>query len=232
MTDSQIIKKFPHIPTEPEQGIQAELSIIYLWNPDIANTLIDKLNEAIAAMSNAKGVIPSYEDLEYPIDVGSSCYYDHNIYSSLYVVGEKPSEFDPTRWKKIGVDGYELTWQLALKQNIIDDLDIIRSGAAAGATAIQSGDNISELTNDAGYTRGSFSAGVELNPADWEDNVLTLSFPSVTSSDSVFVAPQPTSIDLWVSSGVICSAVGTGTLTFTCETVPTDSLGVNIAVFK
>ena len=37
------------------------------------------------------------------------------------------------------------------KQDTITDLNTIRSGAAAGATALQPNDNISQLTNDAGY---------------------------------------------------------------------------------
>lgn len=42
---------------------------------------------------------------------------------------------------------------LDTKQDVIQDLDTIRSGAAAGATALQAGDNISLLTNDACYTK-------------------------------------------------------------------------------
>lgn len=37
------------------------------------------------------------------------------------------------------------------KQNVISDLADIRSGASKGSTSIQPGDDISELTNDAGY---------------------------------------------------------------------------------
>ncbi|MBQ0113366.1 MAG: hypothetical protein KBT03_09575 [Bacteroidales bacterium] len=40
------------------------------------------------------------------------------------------------------------------KQNAISDLDDIRSGASAGATALQSGDNVTELVNNAGYLTG------------------------------------------------------------------------------
>lgn len=41
------------------------------------------------------------------------------------------------------------------KQDVISDLETIRSGATAGSTAIQPDDNISELTNDANYQNGS-----------------------------------------------------------------------------
>ena len=43
------------------------------------------------------------------------------------------------------------TQALASKQDTISDLAAIRAGANAGASALQSGDNVSELNNDAGY---------------------------------------------------------------------------------
>ena len=48
-----------------------------------------------------------------------------------------------------------ITAALANKQNEISDLSDIRSGASAGATALQPNDNVSELTNDIGYITSS-----------------------------------------------------------------------------
>ena len=39
--------KVPTIPNYPPQGIQAQLDLVYLWNPDVANDLIDQLNKAL-----------------------------------------------------------------------------------------------------------------------------------------------------------------------------------------
>lgn len=41
------IKVEPTIPNYPPQGIQAQLDLLYLWNPDVANDLIDQLNKAL-----------------------------------------------------------------------------------------------------------------------------------------------------------------------------------------
>jgi len=41
------IKVEPTIPNYPPQGIQAQLDLLYLWNPDVANDLIDQLNNAL-----------------------------------------------------------------------------------------------------------------------------------------------------------------------------------------
>ena len=41
------IKVEPTIPNYPPQGIQAQLDLLYLWNPDAANELIDQINTAL-----------------------------------------------------------------------------------------------------------------------------------------------------------------------------------------
>lgn len=41
------IKVEPTIPNYPPQGIQAQLDLLYLWNPDVANDLIDQINKAL-----------------------------------------------------------------------------------------------------------------------------------------------------------------------------------------
>ena len=41
------IKVEPTIPNFPPQGIQAQLDLIYLWNPDVANDLIAQINKAL-----------------------------------------------------------------------------------------------------------------------------------------------------------------------------------------
>lgn len=46
------IKVEPTIPNYPPQGIQAQLDLLYLWNPDVANDLIDQLNKALEEVGN------------------------------------------------------------------------------------------------------------------------------------------------------------------------------------
>lgn len=45
--------------------------------------------------------------------------------------------------------------RLTEKQDVISDLDSIRTGAAAGNTSIQPNDNITKLTNNAGFVTGT-----------------------------------------------------------------------------
>lgn len=46
------IKVEPTIPNYPPQGIQAQLDLLYLWNPDVANDLIEQLNTALEEVTS------------------------------------------------------------------------------------------------------------------------------------------------------------------------------------
>lgn len=73
---------------------------------------------------------------------------------------------------------------------------------------------------------------VTIATTDWSGNTCTKNVTGVTSTSDVFVAPAPTlaNIKAYSEANVFCSAVGSGTVTFTCETRPTASLTVNIGV--
>lgn len=80
------------------------------------------------------------------------------------------------------------------KQDFISDLSTIRSGAELGATSIQPNDNVSELTNDAGYITGITSSDVttalgytpynSTNPAGYTSNVGTVTSVNNTQPDA------------------------------------------------
>lgn len=66
----------------------------------------------------------------------------------------------------------------------------------------------------------------------WSSKQQTKSVTGVTSSNTVIVTPAPASYDAYCAAGIYCSAQGSGTLTFTCEEVPTTSLTVNILIIN
>jgi len=158
----------PTIPQYPEQGIQAELDLIYLWNPSVANELIATLNELLENLPDYstvmiyKGSVATVADLPATAKIGD-----------VYNVIETDENFCWTgaAWDNLGsiVDltpyrtsadqdvidqglqdqidlkanassvytKSETNDLLAAKQDVINDLQTIRSGASAGATAVQ-----------------------------------------------------------------------------------------------
>lgn len=117
-------------------------------------------------------------DKTYRMTFSDNTYFD-------YVVSNGAS--GSTRWGGIsGTLSNQTDLQNALnsKQDTISDIATIRTGASAGATALQSGDNITELNNNAGYITGINSSDVttalgytpynSTNPNGYTSNVGTI----------------------------------------------------------
>ena len=96
----------------------------------------------------------------------------------------------PTKVSDLNNDSWFITssYHDSTKQDTISDLTTIRSGASAWATALQSGDNVSELTNDAGYlTSSTWVTSVNGNhwditiPSSWLEFKLLLENQTTTA---------------------------------------------------
>lgn len=76
------------------------------------------------------------------------------------------------------------------------------------------------------------SSQITIATTDWSGNTCTKSVSGVTATSDVFVSPEPVlaNIKAYTEANVFCSAISAGTVTFTCETTPTDTLTVNIGV--
>ena len=64
----------------------------------------------------------------------------------------------------------------------------------------------------------------------WTSNQQTVTVSGVTSSNYVVVSPAPASYDDYCEAGIYCSAQGTNSLTFKCDTAPSSSLTVNVMI--
>lgn len=76
------------------------------------------------------------------------------------------------------------------------------------------------------------SATVTLTVAGWSGNTQTVAASGVASNNLVEVSPLPSSLEAYVNAGIYCSAQASGTLTFTCKTVPSAALEVNVVVWN
>ena len=73
---------------------------------------------------------------------------------------------------------------------------------------------------------------VTLTSAWWSSNSQTVSATWVTASNTVIVSPAPSDIADYADCGVYCSAQGSGTLTFGCDTVPSGDIVVNVLIMS
>lgn len=76
------------------------------------------------------------------------------------------------------------------------------------------------------------SISVTLAAANWSSKSITVTATWVTSSNTVIIAPDPSNITDYADNSVYCSAQGTNSLTFSCDTEPTNDLTVNVVILN
>ena len=73
---------------------------------------------------------------------------------------------------------------------------------------------------------------VTLTTAWWSSSTQAVSVTGVTASNTVIVSPAPSSISDYTDNWVYCSAQGSGTLTFTCDSTPSNDITVNVVIMS
>jgi len=71
---------------------------------------------------------------------------------------------------------------------------------------------------------------VTLAAADWSANSQTITVSGVTATGVVMVAPAPASQSDYTDAGIICTSQAADSLTFTCDTTPTNDITVNVVM--
>ena len=120
------------------------------------------------------------------------------------------------------------------------DLGTVITDISGKQDALVSGTNIKTINSTSLLGSGDIAVQsvisavtVTISVANWSaTTTCTKSVSGVTASNNIIVTPAPTSISDWQSSGVYCSAQGSGTLTFTCSTTPTASITVNVLIIN
>lgn len=106
----------------------------------------------------------------------------------------------------------------------------VADGTYVPTLTISSGVATRSWAAPSGGGGSSTSATATLATADWSSNTQTVNVTGVTSSNNVIVSAAPASQADYTAAGVICTAQGSGTLTFTCTTTPSSALTVNVLI--
>ena len=122
----------------------------------------------------------------------------------------------------------------------INSTSMVGTGDVTVQPTLVSGTNIKTINSTSLLGSGDIavqseiaSTTVTISVANWSSTTTcTKSVSGVTASNNVIVTPAPASIADWQSSGVYCSAQGSGTLTFTCSSTPTASIDVNVLIIS
>ena len=112
---------------------------------------------------------------------------------------------------------------LSGKQDKITASGILKGDGAGGVSAAVKG------TDYAGLSVGVTAT---LTAAGWDAaaKTQTVSVAGVTATANLIITAAPDSYMAYAEAGVRCTAQGAGTLTFACETVPTEDVAANVLI--
>lgn len=97
-------------------------------------------------------------------------------------------------------------------------------------TKINNGADINIPTTGGTMAVIGVNTTITLAVADWSSNTQTVNVTGMTATGVVMVSPDPTDQSAYTSAGILCTAQAAGTLTFTCDTVPSADIDVNVVM--
>lgn len=133
----------PTIPNDPPQGIQALLDKVYLWNPDVSNELIEKVNALLTKLGDAIGAIRPYNEMVAPINQYEPCYYGDGVYVAKNYLAERAEEFNEEDWILIATKTDET--KLLSKEEAAEIYLPLSGGTMTGTLEVQDGDSIKNI---------------------------------------------------------------------------------------
>lgn len=91
---------------------------------------------------------------------------------------------------------------------------------------------VSAAVKGTDYAAPSVGVSVTLRASGWNANTKTqtVSVSGVTATVNLIITAAPDSYMAYAKAGVRCTAQGSGTLTFSCETVPTADVAANVLI--
>lgn len=122
---------------------------------------------------------------------------------------------------------------------VLTPSDIGAATAAQGVKADTAIQSVKTINNQSIVGEGNIDINVattpltmpELTVAGWSSNTQTVTVTGVTATNTVFVSPAPESAADYAAAGIVCTAQAVDSLTFTCTTVPTNAITVNVVIF-
>ena len=64
----------------------------------------------------------------------------------------------------------------------------------------------------------------------WSSKTQTVNVAGVTATNTVIVSAAAASIGIYSTHGVVCTAQGAGTLTFSCDYEPDQNININVVI--
>jgi len=211
----------------------------YDWQnaPETANTKTFYLSNT-SDLVNAQAALDWYLAGKNPVIVYSGATYllSSKLSASMDFVSIK-GEKDET---SVNTNCYNKVVHLNLSSDTVTSIDAT-SYKNASINFLQTGRNYwTPYTPEYAWSPATkkyvddkkSTISITLTSAWWSSNSQTVSATGVTASNTVIVSPNPSDFSDYTDAEIYCSAQGSGTLTFTCGTEPTNDIDVNVVILN
>lgn len=129
----------------------------------------------------------------------------------------------------VGDDLYQITDQDGKKKLTPAPTEVTEPGTPINKALLQPLVNaVARIDSTAELKHAAKTA--TLTAAGWSDKSQTVAVEGVTAINTVFVAPDSASQEVWGKAGIVCTAQAAGSLTFTCKSAPSAAVTANIVI--
>lgn len=192
------------------QGVSDNQDLIYAGDADgtIQSFPGPNARHGVTYRGNAEN-LPQYLDPQY---VGG-LYQGSMYYKTSGDMGFNLYDSSNGTWKRVGQD-------------------LVVPSTTASNWNISDTNNAPSIAAMASYVASSApsTTAVTIATSDWSNHVATKSVSDISSSSSIIVTPDASSMEDVMTARAYCSAQGTGTLTFTCTEDPANAVTFNVVV--
>ena len=105
------------------------------------------------------------------------------------------------------------------------------SNATTSAAGLMSAADKKKL-DEIDTMKGATTESLTLSASNWDSNTQEVSSSVATEDNVIIVSPTPDDQDTYSNCGIKCSAQAEGSLAFTCKTLPTIDIHVNVVTFR
>lgn len=156
---------------------------------------------------------------------------DGHLYDTDALVATQPYVNSAINAIQAQVDGKVPTSRTVNGKALSSNITLSASDVNALPNTTKIPTKTSELTNDSSFVAAT-DAQIVINSSDWSNMEYTANVSVATASNIVIIAPSPECQENYSEAGVKCVEQGAGTLKFTCTTVPTTNLTINVVAIN
>lgn len=159
-------------------------------------------------------------------------------------IAEKQTQ-KPISFQVTGIDGEDFTIEFTEESGSDTPVNADMLGGKPASDYVTKNITINEKPLSGDITLNAADVGalpvqyapkkftISLEASGWQSNQKTITVEGITTENIVLLSPaSKADADAWTAAGVWCTGQGANSLTFSCESVPSSAIGLNLMILE